>query len=55
MALEKGGMLFSVLVCGPHCTDRVDRVLFLPFVLAFVVDAINMFSGAKHPGIIREM
>ena len=53
--LQVGGMLFHVLVCCPQCTDSGDRVLFIPFILALLVDAINTLFGAKHLEITREM
>lgn len=53
--LQVGGMLFHVLVCCLQCTDSGDRVLFIPFILALVIDAISTLFGAKHLEKTREM
>lgn len=44
--------MFGFVIPKPDC---VDRVLFLPFIFALAVDAVNIFLGAKYLEITREI
>lgn len=52
--MQSEGIRFHVLVCGPHSIDSVNR-LFSPTYSCLVVEAINIFVGAKYLDVTREM